>query len=373
MAGNARNLLLFIILAGGALVTWVLARVTQETAAPITDSGPAPQGYYLIDAVMNSTNEEGRLTYRILAQRVEQEGEGENFVLDRMSVEYTPDTDVQWDVSAERGLADADLDTLHLEKDVQLAYRPRGDQDETVFQMNGLELHADEFRATTNQQVTGRMGQNMLTASGLDLDLKSDLWKLFALTLLAVPAEGQTLSNGGIELVCLESSGNARSGERACVDVRISDGTSEISAGLATTSKFDFDDSIWSLSDEVRLAFDTTEILAGEAKFTFEANELVLAELSGNPVEMSDYIEERDTRVSGTATSISYDARTGAVRLIGQATLMIGDNEVTACDLTYNLREKTYEAGAVGDCAGVTLRLPPPEENNDPQAPARSP
>ena len=373
MAVNTRNLLLFVVLAGGALLTWVLAKVTEEAPPPIVDADRTPPGYYLIDAVMNSTDDEGRVAYRILAQRVEQEAEGENFVFDRMGVEYMPDTDVLWDISAERGLADASLNVLHLEKEVQLRYAPRAGQDETVFRMSDLQLYADDFLATTDKTVTGQMGGHALTASGLELDLKNNLWKLFALSLLAMPAEGQQSSNGGIELVCLESSGNARSGERVCVDVSISDGTNEITAGLATTSKFDFDDSLWRLSDGVRLAFDTTEILAGEAEFTFEQDELVLAELSGEPVVMSDYIEERDTRVSGTAQSISYNSRTGEVRLKGQATLIVGDNEVMACDLAYNLKEKTYEAGTASDCAGVTLRLPPPEENDDLQDQTDSP
>ena len=369
MAVNTRNLLLFVVLAGGALLTWVLAKVNEEAPPPVVDADRTPPGYYLVDAVMNSTDDEGRVAYRIVAQRVEQEGEGENFVFDRMGVEYMPDTDVLWDITAERGLADASLNVLHLDNGVQLLYAPRAGQDETVFRMSDLQLYADDFLATTDKMVTGRMGGHAFTASGLELDLKNNLWKLFALSLLSVPAEGQQSSDGGIEIVCLESSGNARSGERMCVDASISDGTNEIAAGLATT----IDDSLWRLSDGVRLAFDRTEILAGEAEFTFEQDELVLAELSGEPVVMSDYIEERDTRVSGTAQSISYNSRTGEVRLKGQATLIVGDNEVMACDLAYNLKEKTYEAGTASDCAGVTLRLPPPEENDDLQSQTESP
>ena len=79
---------------------------------------------------------------------------------------------------------------------------------------------------------------------------------------------------------------------------------------------------------------------------------------------MSDYIEERDESVSGTAQSISYD-RNGTVRLTGQATLVIGDNEVMGCEWVYNVIEKTYETGATDDCDGVTIILAPPEESDD--------
>ncbi len=118
----------------------------------------------------------------------------------------------------------------------------------------------------------------------------------------------------------------------------------------------------------MRLAFDTTEILADEALFEFEANELVLGELSGNPVVMSDYIAERETEVSGTAESISFDSRNGTVRLLGQATLVLGANEYMGCDWIYDLNDKTFNAGTTEDCSGVLLRLAPPEESDDQEA-----
>ena len=167
------------------------------------------------------------------------------------------------------------------------------------------------------------------------------------------------------EATCESFSSNARNDETVCVGVRISDGTNVISAGVAATNKYDFDGSLWRLHDNVRLAFATTEILADEALFEFEANELVLSELSGDPVMMSDYIQERDTDVSGTAESISYDSRNGTVRLLGQATLVLGANEYMGCDWIYDLNEKTFSAGTTEDCAGVLLRLAPPEAREE--------
>ncbi|MGD8339173.1 MAG: LptA/OstA family protein [Gammaproteobacteria bacterium] len=193
------------------------------------------------------------------------------------------------------------------------------------------------------------------------------------LALFAACALGQETQNSGYEAVCESASGNARSDETICVGVRITDGTNVISAGLAATNKYDFDGSLWRLTDDVRLAFDTTEILADEALFEFEANELVLGELSGNPVVMSDYIAERATEVSGTAESISYDSRNGTVRLLGQATLVMGANEYMGCDWIYDLNEKTFNAGSTDGCSGVLLRLTPPEEPEEQEAESLTP
>jgi len=178
MAVNPRNLLLTIMLAGGALATWVLARVSGEPEAPIADPGPAPQGYYLLGAVMHGTDDEGRLNYRILADRVEQEAEGEDFVLNGMSVEYMPDSNVRWDIFATRGFTDAGRDALRLTDGVRLVYAAAADQDETVFETSELRLHAGGYYASTNQLVTMRRGPSTVVATGLELDLDTDDWKL---------------------------------------------------------------------------------------------------------------------------------------------------------------------------------------------------
>jgi lipopolysaccharide transport protein LptA len=190
---------------------------------------------------------------------------------------------------------------------------------------------------------------------------------IVALGLLALTAASQETSQSSYEAACESLSGNARSDETVCVGVRISDGMNDISAGLAATNEFDFDGSLWRLSDDVRLSFDSTEILADEALFEFEQDELVRAELNGSPVIMSDYIEEGDKTVSGMAGSVSYDSRSGTLRLVGQVTLTVGENEFMGCDWIYNFNDKSYRAGTTDDCDGVTIVLSPPEAKDNPQ------
>jgi LPS export ABC transporter protein LptC len=178
MAVNARNLLLFALLAGAALMTWVLAHVAQEPAAPAADTGAAPQGYYLTDAVLQGTDDEGRLYYRVFARRVEQEADGEDFVLDQMRVEYTPEIDVRWDFFAMRGLVDADRDHMQLLEGVRVTYLPDGDQDELTFETSELNLYTQDFFAATDQPVTLHKGSSEFKATGLKLDLETDDWEL---------------------------------------------------------------------------------------------------------------------------------------------------------------------------------------------------
>lgn len=196
---------------------------------------------------------------------------------------------------------------------------------------------------------------------------------VLALFLLSHSIDGQEAASTAYEGNCDSVSGNARSDEGVCVGFEFNDGANAISAGLATTSKWDFNGSSWSFSEGVSLSFGTTDIQASEAVLRFEAGELVHGELSGSPVVMSDYIEERGTPIRGTAGRISYDKEGGTVRLNGQATLVIGENEVMGCDWVYNFIEKNYSGGGSEDCSGVLFRLAPPEDGNDPQDQDESP
>ena len=178
MVVNTRNLLLFAALSGAAVLTWVFSSIAVEPAPTSMDPGPAPQGYYVIGAVQHVTNDEGRVLYRIVAERVEQQAEGENFVFDEISVEYMPDTDVHWDISADRGVTPASRDVLRLRDNVRLVYAPDASHEELVFETNELSLVADEFYVTSDQPITVRKDGTDLTAMGLNLNLETDDWNL---------------------------------------------------------------------------------------------------------------------------------------------------------------------------------------------------
>lgn len=178
MPGNTRNLLLFATLAGAALVTWIFSRVSEESGPARTDAGPFGQGYYLLGATLNGTDDDGRIYYRIVADRVEQSAENEDIVLDGIRVEYVPDTDVRWDISAGRGLADASRNSLRLQSEVRLVYMADPGQDAMLFETNELNFFAEEFFASTDQSVTMYRGEAIVTAENLELNLNTDAWIL---------------------------------------------------------------------------------------------------------------------------------------------------------------------------------------------------
>ena len=156
-------------------------------------------------------------------------------------------------------------------------------------------------------------------------------------------------------LKCGELSLDLRSNGSVCANVQISDGTISISAAEGTADETSFQNSEWQFTSNVRIAFQTTVILADHAIFNFSNNELIFGELTGTPVELQDFVPEQNADVRGTAESVSYDNRDGTARMQGEATLALGENEYFGCDLVYNLNEKTINSGSA-DC-GVTVRI----------------
>lgn len=182
-----------------------------------------------------------------------------------------------------------------------------------------------------------------------------------ALVMPASGAHAQTRENGSARTFTYACAAGARidlrSNRSVCSMVQISDGTIEIQADTGTTSETNFESSEWEFTGNVRVTFETATLSADSAVFRFAANELVMGELSGHPVELRDYIAEQGTTVTGTAETIVYDNRDGTARMSGQARLARGENEYLGCEMiVYNLNEKTLDLSGSPDCR-VQLRI----------------
>jgi lipopolysaccharide export system protein LptA len=135
--------------------------------------------------------------------------------------------------------------------------------------------------------------------------------------------------------------------EYRCVDARLSDGSTTITAGTAETRSLDFDQSEWRLTGGIQVSFDTASLRAESAVFVFEADAILSFELVGSPASLTDVTDE-GANVSGEAGYISYDGasetfelRGGDESLRGDASVRFafGPDDITTCALTYNRRE----------------------------------
>jgi hypothetical protein len=185
---------------------------------------------------------------------------------------------------------------------------------------------------------------------------------IIAGSLLAVAAQAQgPPRDGSFEVDFARISGDAETTvfERP----RFSDGNDLVAAGTATVAETESGGRIYELVGELRVVLGNTELLGERGTFVFNsAYELVRAEISGSPVQLSDFDPATDTRFSGSADTISLDNELTTARLLGPAILSrrSGQREPVdyeGCDWIYNWGNHSFTAGTP-DC-GVRLILGP--------------
>ena len=388
MPVHSRNLLLFLVLAAVAVLTWMLARNTeQESGASGNVAGRAPLGYYMRGVVSSSTNDDGEVEFRFDAERLEQESSGSDYRLERVRVEYSGESTVVWRLTASRGTMTADRELLDL---LGVGLRAESEQDgvRLVFTARDLTLDLSAKTASTSQPVTVSGDECESDARGMNVDLNADTFELLdsmtvcrprrtPVLVLAVLAGGaaaqeeippaETYTYG-----CSTTFGDLRTHEHTCRDAVITDrGSFRLTAGLATVvdeRRMTFEQSEWRLTEGVRLEFETAVMMADSAVFSFDAAGMLQSfDMIGMPAELSDYLPGQVLPVRVRAPRIVYDRESGVLKMPGQVEFLDDgeeSNKANACDLTYWLEDKTYQLGN-SQCGAHLSLAPPPAKDSE--------
>ncbi len=147
--------------------------------------------------------------------------------------------------------------------------------------------------------------------------------------------------------------------------VRIAQGNMTVSAdqGQATrqASGLDFDNSVWMFRGNVKITMDQGQLSADEAQINFVKKLLAKAVANGTPAEFQQRIEKTGKIAHGHADTIDYDASKGIVRLLKNAWLSDGQNEIRGESLKYNLLAQSIVAEAAEqNSQRVHLIITPP-------------
>ena len=144
---------------------------------------------------------------------------------------------------------------------------------------------------------------------------------------------------------------------------QLSEGDKTIEADTASASEYDFEQSEWELSGDVRMSVGPVRLESNTARFRFLDNQLQQIELQGEPAmfERPDPADSR--RASGGANRIFYDEVERRLSLIGNAWLSVGSNEVVGCDLVYDIDasgdELTFWSGSTECDERFRIRISP--------------
>ena len=125
MAIDLRNGVAIILLLAAAIVTWYWSRPAEPPRVVRRAEDQAPLGYYVRGARMQGTDANGRVTYRILADRLEEQPDQSSLELNGVRIEYSPADEVPWLIRAQRASTPKSGARLDLEGDVEPHVRSR--------------------------------------------------------------------------------------------------------------------------------------------------------------------------------------------------------------------------------------------------------
>jgi LPS export ABC transporter protein LptC len=168
-----------VVLAILAAATWVATWQRDDQAPPVDQIADAePLGYYARGARLSGTDEQGRLTYRIFAERLDELPGDERLQLTGVNVEYQPSDDAEWTLSAATAKYARDGSTVDLLGNVEMRSMPSDGSRPVRLVTDQLLFSPDTSSAETDESVEIRVGDLQLKGVGFRSDLKGGTLKL---------------------------------------------------------------------------------------------------------------------------------------------------------------------------------------------------
>lgn len=183
---SPRNVVVFSVLAAGAMASWYLARPDSGAGTGTSAIDSTPRGYYLKSARILGTGPDGTLLYEIQAERAEQQADDQVTFTD-VRVNYSPSSDVPWTLNADSATIRGDEQRVLLRGHVRAMSSEGFSGDDTEIRTQYLELDPENYVAETDERVQIRIGARSLTATGMlaslqhnRVELKSNVSGKFA-------------------------------------------------------------------------------------------------------------------------------------------------------------------------------------------------
>ena len=128
--------------------------------------------------------------------------------------------------------------------------------------------------------------------------------------------------------------------------VRVSQGTTIVEAEEATATGLNFENSRWVFRGNVKISVESGFLSSDEAAVNFADNQIARAEISGSPAQFEQKLENSEDVAHGRAGSIEYDFATETIRMLQDAYLTDGHNDIRGQTLVYSIRDQRVLANA---------------------------
>lgn len=130
-------------------------------------------GYYLLDADISDTDENGQMIYSLHAQRIEHNPLDDSVSLQQLNMTYASSESRPWTINATEGWMDSLHEELILEGQVNVTGSLNQSGQETIIATTRLTLDMTQNVAHTEEIVTIKMAGGSLQAVGLHANLNS--------------------------------------------------------------------------------------------------------------------------------------------------------------------------------------------------------
>jgi LPS export ABC transporter protein LptC len=163
-------LLAAVVIGYGALV--------ERGPAPTANGGQAEQpGYFLQDAIITQTQENGSVSLRLIANRIEQRRRDGSIALQTVRVNYFQSPQREWLLTARQGSVPANFRVVQLYGDVEL--RPADAQPAAFLRTDAMAIDTQTNVAySIASPVHLRFGQHAMVVKNFRADLNSEKIRL---------------------------------------------------------------------------------------------------------------------------------------------------------------------------------------------------
>jgi len=165
-----------------AIVIGYGAFVDNGDAPTMSNEMPEQPGYYLKDAVVLRTREDGSPGIELIAHQIQQKlsraERGEAITMEGVRVNYFGTTDWQWELTAANGEVPPNSRVVHLEGNVELRSLT-SDSPNTFLRTDELSIDTEKSVAySTRSPVQVRFGPHSMVVKNLRADLNSEKLRL---------------------------------------------------------------------------------------------------------------------------------------------------------------------------------------------------
>lgn len=174
-----RNTVVMVVLAILAAATWVATWQRLDESPLVDQVAPTePLGFYAKGARLSGTDEQGRLTYRVFAERLEELPGEERMQLIGVNVDYQPSDEAEWTLMAATAKYARDGSRIDFLGNVEVRSVPVDGSHPVTILTDKLVFSPDTSTAETDEHVEIRVGDWQLQGIGLRSDLKGGSLKL---------------------------------------------------------------------------------------------------------------------------------------------------------------------------------------------------